>query len=128
MIGDILFENAFPDGDEWNQMSRDTVMYAGKELKHENLVNRLKNDIDYLEQLAKVVRHSSPCDNGDCYDPCIGRKSHQSDLSHHQEVHRRTRCCQVWAERKWRQGDISLAWEGLYLSVQGRQGTTGLIL
>ena len=32
IIGDILFENAFPDGDERTQMSRDAVVYAGSVL------------------------------------------------------------------------------------------------
>ena len=68
-----------------------------------------------------------PYDNGDCYDPSIGRKSYQPVPSRHQEIQRRTRCCGFWAERKWQQGEDSLDWEGLHFSVQGWQGTSRLI-
>jgi hypothetical protein len=62
MIGDLLFENTFPDGDEWTHMCRNAVAHAGIEMKLDDVVNRLKNDINYLDQLARVVRHSRICE------------------------------------------------------------------
>ena len=55
LMGDLLFENAFPDNGERVRFSRDAVIRAGKSLHHDNMVDRLKNDIGYLERVAKVV-------------------------------------------------------------------------
>jgi hypothetical protein len=43
-------------------MSRNAVAHAGIEMKLDDVVNRLKNDINYLDQLARVVRHSRICE------------------------------------------------------------------
>jgi hypothetical protein len=62
ITGDLLFENIFPDGEERTCMSCNTVAHAGKEMKLDDVVNQLKNDINYLDQLARVVRHSRVCE------------------------------------------------------------------
>jgi hypothetical protein len=67
ILGDLLFEHAFPDGEERTRMSRDAVMFGGKQMKLDDVVNRLKNDIGYLDRLARVVSHSQICDNRACY-------------------------------------------------------------
>ena len=68
LLGDLLFEDSFPDAEERTRMSRDAVVYAGREMKFDEVVHRLMNDVNYLNQLAKVVSRSCPCDNHDCSD------------------------------------------------------------
>ena len=55
LMGDLLFENAFLDNAERVRFSHDAVICASKSLHHENMVDRLINDIGYLEWVAKVV-------------------------------------------------------------------------
>lgn len=51
----LLFENAFPNPSERVQFSRDAVYSAAKMLKHENMVERLRSDVNYTDVVGKLV-------------------------------------------------------------------------
>jgi hypothetical protein len=55
----LLFENAFPGASEHVQFSRDALYTAAKDLKHKNMYQRLRSDLNYTEILGKIVSVSN---------------------------------------------------------------------
>ena len=57
----LLFENAFPTPAEKVQFCRDVLYMAAKDLKHKNMSQRLRSDVNYTKALGKLVRVSEIC-------------------------------------------------------------------
>ena len=54
----LLFENAFPTPAKKVQFCRDVLYMAEKDLKHRNMSERLRLDVNYTKALGKLVRVS----------------------------------------------------------------------
>jgi hypothetical protein len=58
LLGDLLFEDSFPDHEERIHLSRNAIIAASKSYCHDTMMQRLQNDLPYLELVAKVVRRN----------------------------------------------------------------------
>ena len=56
LLGDLLFDDSFPAHNERIRLSRNALMNAGKSYRHDTMVQRLQNDIGYLDTISKIVR------------------------------------------------------------------------
>jgi hypothetical protein len=59
LLGDLLFEDAFPGHEERIHLSRAALISACKSYQHDTMLQRLQNDIAYLDVVAKVVRRGN---------------------------------------------------------------------
>jgi hypothetical protein len=55
----LLFEDAFPSACKRVQFSHDALYSAATDLKHKNMCERLRSDLDYTDILGKIVSVSN---------------------------------------------------------------------